>query len=90
MIDWFNFSGFYSFLYIIFILLSVVYVFDYASNNSSSSNCNADENSECDEDNDENSDCDEDDSITIKIKKEDLDKTVCAIKKLKKDMKNVC
>ena len=79
MIDWFDFHNFYSFLYIIFILLGIVYCYNFAANNNSN--------------NDDSDDCDDyaisEDCVTIQVKKSDLDNAVNAIKKLKGELKNM-
>lgn len=80
MIDWFNFNNFYSFLYIIFLLLGIAYLSNYVTN------CTTDSDA-CDS---EEVDCtDEEDCLTIKMNKSDLIKTIDSIKKLQTDMKNI-
>lgn len=76
MLDWFSFSNFYSFLYIIFILVGLGYISNYINGTTTDNTCTTDETCE-------------DDCLTIEMKRTDLDKTISSIKKLEKNIKNL-
>lgn len=73
MLDWFSFSNFYSFLYIIFILVGLGYISNYINGITSTTD----------------DDCTTDDCVTITLKKTDHDKTIASIKKLEKNIKKL-